>query len=475
MTGQECYDRAIQAIQTKRTQEDEAEEAAAKEQYDAMEQSFRRSHNRDATTTATRTEGEGVRIDAHEAKAKKRGEISANVAIVRTITRQTRTKKKKELREKEEDQRRDGGSLLQGGVPQDGLKEEAQRYMQYAAFLHGQKDALVRLGNEALEDARRQPSDGNGDEDERRAAAQRLYSYVLGVGNSEASVDVEILRSMPSSMDRALKLYELAGERGSTEGWYNYGHLLWGIAQSNQVVEDDSGRGKKGSKADDLLHSLHAFRNAMELGDGDAAYFLGVQYLSSEEDEGLSKYLVELENCETLLDLKKYGFKLIQRAGNKYSHGGALYYTALVYRNGEKELGISPCSTEEFPQYLDQAANYGDADALFLRAYCLYNGEDGYSQDYSKALKGFIASGEAGNADGFVSAGAMLHRGGYGTAVQQDQRRAFEFYQEAAEMDSKEAWRNLVACYALGEGIPKCEQTSQYIAKTMLNDDSDDQ
>ena len=118
--------------------------------------------------------------------------------------------------------------------------------------------------------------------------------------------------------------------------------------------------------------------------------------------------------------LKEYGFELIQRAVDKYSHGGAFYYLALLHRNGNDELGIAPCSTEEFPQHLDWAASCGDADALFLRAYCLYNGEDGYSQDYPAALDGFIQSGEAGNADGCVSAGAMLHQGGYGSAVDLD-------------------------------------------------------
>ena len=45
-----------------------------------------------------------------------------------------------------------------------------------------------------------------------------------------------------------------------------------------------------------------------------------------------------------------------------------------------------------------------------------------------------------GNADAAISAGAMLYQG---EAVPQDRRRAFELYQEAAELGSKDGWRNL--------------------------------
>ena len=71
-----------------------------------------------------------------------------------------------------------------------------------------------------------------------------------------------------------------------------------------------------------------------------------------------------------------------------------------------------------------------------------------------------------------VSAGAILHRGireKDGTVVvARDRPRAFQLYQEAGELGSKEGWRNVVSCYASGEGVPKCVQTAKHIAKTML-------
>jgi len=461
MSGQECYDLAMEALKKKQIREEELEEAAAKEQYAAMEKSFQRTKDRTSATTPAALEEEKtvedpVQVEVHEAKVKKRGNSAANVAVIRTITRQTRSKKKKEQQRQDQKNATSSSSSQDVNGANGTSKEEiAQRYIQYAAFIHGHKDALVRLGNEALVLARSNATADDGD----------IYTYISGSLDEATIVDVQELRSMPSAIDRALKLYELAGKRGSAEGWYNRGHLLWEITHSNE---------KDGKNNDGSEETLQAFRNAMKLGDGDAAYFLGVQYLQASENEGLYKYFAELESCESITALKQYGLDLVQIAGDRYSHGGALYYMALLHCNGDEELGIKPCATEDFPDHLDQAADCGDADALFLRSYCLYNGEDGYAQNYRAALEGFIKAGEAGNEDGYVSAGAMLHRGGYGADVKQDQRQAFELYQKAAEMDSKEAWRNLVACYALGEGIPKCEQTSQYIAKTMLNNDNDD-
>jgi TPR repeat protein len=62
----------------------------------------------------------------------------------------------------------------------------------------------------------------------------------------------------------------------------------------------------------------------------------------------------------------------------------------------------------------------------------------------------------------------MLH-GGLG--VPKDQRKAFEFYQMAGELGSKDGWKNVVACYTTGEGVAKSAQSAQYIVETMLKED----
>jgi TPR repeat protein len=131
---------------------------------------------------------------------------------------------------------------------------------------------------------------------------------------------------------------------------------------------------------------------------------------------------------------------------------------------------------DKFRRLLSAAADAGNADSLFLRGHCRYYGTDGHDRDVAMAMEDFMASAEGGNADAMVSAGAMMHRGvrgddGKTIVVERDQRRAFELYQRAGELGSVEGWRNVVSCYATGQGVPKCIDTARHIANTMLRDD----
>jgi TPR repeat protein len=67
-----------------------------------------------------------------------------------------------------------------------------------------------------------------------------------------------------------------------------------------------------------------------------------------------------------------------------------------------------------------------------------------------------------------VSAGALCFRGGDDGQVARNPRRAFELYQHAGELGSVEGWRNVVACYATGQGVPQSFETAKYVARTML-------
>ena len=119
-------------------------------------------------------------------------------------------------------------------------------------------------------------------------------------------------------------------------------------------------------------------------------------------------------------------------------------------------------------------------DSLFLRGHCRYFGTDGFDRDVSAAMADFILAADSGHVDAMVSAGALLHRGvvndqedGTQIIIPRDQRRAFELYQRAGELGSMEGWRNVVSCYATGEGVPMCMDTAKYIAKTMLKEKND--
>ena len=343
------------------------------------------------------------------------------IAVVKTIVKQTRQHQQKQQKQ----------TISEW--------DKAQECMQIAAFVHGYQDAIVSLANHALSTL--------------KFDARKEYTYISSISKEDQNQNSTIIPMEElndgSGAEVAMKLYECASRLGSKEGWFNLGHLHW--TGHDPDIEPNQ----------EL--AIECFENAVELGDDDARYFLSVHYLGQDVDSSKD----EDEEEEDLFDGRKRGLMLLQEAGDN-AHVGALYYLALMYRNGDQGLYIEPCTTL-YREYLDEAADGGDADALFLKAHCMYNGEDGYEIDKRRALDGFVEAGEAGNADGFVSAGAIYHNGGF--EVKQDQRRAFELYQQAGELGSTEGWKNVVACYALGEGVPRCEKTAMYISKTMLNDE----
>jgi len=373
MTGEECYQRALDAMQQAKMAREEAEAKRSAEQFEAWQK-------------------------AQEAETKGRPR-KEGVAVVKTIAKQARQASQ---------------------APDKELEEQAQFWMSKAA-LHGHATALVRLGNAALEKANTS----------KQVAEAREYAL------------------------KAMEYYEMAGEKGSAEGWFNLGHMLWAEGPSEQ--DGETIIVKKDNKK-----SMKVFYKAIDLGDRDAMFFVGVQLLS---DDGAGS--TADDEYSSLAERYRAGLDLIEQAAN-LEHGGALYYLCLMHLNGHEELQIPACAPEEFVNRLDAAADGGDSDALFLRGHCFYHGDDGYEQSFESALENFLAAAEAGHSDAAVSAGAMLHQG---VGVQRDQRRAFELYQMAGELGNIEGWRNVVACYASGEGVPRSEEMAKYIAKTVLKDE----
>ena len=476
-SGDECYAKALRALQVAKEVQADKEEMLAAEQYESMQRAYERQGKRskmNLAVTASRyaagvsTPREAARAQVLEKDNEREGSgvqsRAAGVAVVKTIVKQARREREVHIN-KFEGGRKGDGLVAPEEIDWEG---EARGWLERAAFEHGHPRALVRLGNDALEEAKRQHQSPNAEADQ----------------SSDSRLPQD-LRNL-SAIERAVRLYQKATEwNGSAEAYFNLGHLLWtGFPEESANDERDSlgmqddvrpllsleAAGLPGDVdlvvADNALEmdrykALQYFLKAVAMGDADAMYFVGVHFLSFEGD------------LADVAELRKRGERLIRSAAaarkEDGGHGGALYYLALLCRGGDPGLGIEPCSDADFASLLGRAAEAGDADALNLRAHCLYHGQEGYARDYAAALDGFLQAAKAGSADAAISAGAMYWRGGFdGASIRRDQRRAFELYQEAAEMGSTEGWRNLVSCYALGEGVPRCEKTARYIAETML-------
>lgn len=326
------------------------------------------------------------------------------IVVVKTIVKQTRE------------------TLTQKQSYENSLTKEIDKVLHIAAEEYKHPNALVILGNKYLNEAQ----------------------------NMQNSI-----KEQKDLLQQVLRNYKLAGQKGLAEGWYNLGHIFWtGIPDQSDLGETANNE-PRFLLAPDKDQAMKAFLEACYLNDSDAMYFVGVQMMDGDSSD--SNVHVSLQE----------GLQWIKKSAS-LQHGGALYYLALFYLNGDERLNIRPGSDEDFKQRLDHAAEIGiSSQAYFLRGNCYFYGENGYNVNYCEAFDNFVKAADLGNGDAAVSAGAMLFTGNY-EGVGKNQTRAFELYQRAGELGCIEGWRNVVACYATGEGVPKSTAMAKYIAETML-------
>lgn len=451
--GGESYKLALEALQNAANAKQSLEEHLLREQYEAMERQRQKTTQRKNNNRSNKQKDKDPRlqrlntIDAVDDQTNNVKDRAAGLAVVRTIVKQTRQSSKPNNVKVEKwdsttvhDDDSPNTQSVGEKLDENYYQQEALQHLEEAALRYGHPLALVRLGNEALERAKKSSTSS----DEPLVNTERCAEWI-----EESPIDLsQILAQFSKTIDNvegdgdslspyisiAHLMYEEAGKAGSAEAWYNLGHLLW-----DRSDDDDATK----------LKAMEAFNQAADLGDSDAMYFVGAQYLSLQED-------------------KEAGYQLLCRAAHEYNHGPALHHLALLSLQGGKK--------EEFRGLLAKAADVSNPDSLFLQGHCFYHGEDGYEVDVKAALNSFLAAADNfDHVDAMVSAGAILHQGvisPHGSCIiERDQRRAFELYQQAGELGSMEGWRNVVACYATGEGVKKDIDMAKHIAKTMLKHD----
>ena len=450
--GAESYKLALEALQNAASAKQSIEEQLLREQYEAMERQRQKTSQRKNSIQLKGKDPRLQRLNAMDAADDDQPIIkdrAAGVAVVRTIVKQTRQSsqpnnvkvEKWDSKTVRDDDAHDTNNTQSVGknLDEDYYQKEALQFLEEAALRYGHALALVRLGNEALELAKKSSVSAEESLINTDRCADWIdespinLSQILAQSSKTIDNDTEGDESISPYISLAHLLYEEAGKAGSAEAWYNLGHLLWD---------------RSGDDEEAIMKAMEAFNKAVDLGDSDAMYFVGAQYLSQQEDD-------------------EAGYQLLVRAAHEYNHGPALHHLALLSLQGEDK--------DEFCGLLTKAAEAANPDSLFLQGYCFYHGEDGYEVDMKAALDNFLAAAENfEHVEAMVSAGAILHQGVISpqgsVIIERDQRRAFELYQQAGELGSTEGWRNVVACYAMGEGVKKDIDMAKHIAKTMLKD-----
>jgi TPR repeat protein len=111
---------------------------------------------------------------------------------------------------------------------------------------------------------------------------------------------------------------------------------------------------------------------------------------------------------------------------------------------------------------LEHSASLGGSEAHFCLGDMIFNGTDGYSVNYPKALRHFAAAARNRHAGALTSVGAMLYNG---LGTKRDLGLAFRAYQLAAEAGSIAAMRNLASMHMLGEGCEKDMAKAKVLTK----------
>lgn len=131
-----------------------------------------------------------------------------------------------------------------------------------------------------------------------------------------------------------------------------------------------------------------------------------------------------------------------------------LFWVGVLYGTGDVVSQDYVKST----QYFQKAANQGYADALYqLGVYKMHG--FGCDIDWKEALDYCIAAAERGCADAANEAGYIYDRGEHG--VKKDDKKAFEWFLKAAEMNHTEAIRYVIGAYH--DGLVEDEDGDKYL------------
>lgn len=375
---------------------------------------------------------------------------SGGMAVVKTIVKHTNQNNDKRKVQKQNIRidHHDSNSTINmnNDDPISKLQQQAKDLLSISALQYQYPQALLILGNQLLEQLSMIPIN------EMRTDIQR-YDKLL---------------------EQVMEYYRIAGQNGLSEGWYNLGHILWtGIPA---VIDDNDTSETNNHDHDheattillqpDKVRAMESFEKACLLNDPDALYFVGVQLLNQEEEQHQQHQQDEDDDDDNDIKTKmQKGLQYIEQSA-LLGHNQALYYLALFYVNGNEILNIVPCPDDEFQTRLNMACVAYSSDALFLRGNCYYHGYHQFHVNYEKAMEDFLAASELDHADAAISAGAILYHGT--SRVAANKRRAFELYQHAGELGSTDGWKNVIACYMVGDGIPQSMEMANHIAKTML-------
>jgi TPR repeat protein len=396
-TGEELYQDYLKVWNELEALKKEQERITSEKMFEAWKrtQPPPETNPDDASTTTTNISGTSGSNKGTTNNTSPRNN-AGGVAVVRTLAREV-TKNR-------------------NADPVQKLETRASNLLQIAGIKYKHPKALIALANMEIQ--------------------QVLTDLISSTSSANVVVNHSLIRE---KVTPCLQYYEIAGEAGVSEGYYNLGHMYWdgvdGLIESDRVL------------------AMNYMQKAIHLGDIDAMYLVGVHRLG--------------HRSEFRIDQLQKALSWVEQAAEQ-KHGGALKALAVLYMRGYKELNISPCPDEEFHRRLTLAIEYDDnGSAHWLRSLAYENGSHGYPMDVVLWFNDLVKAAELGHANACLNVGVAYFLG-FQDKIVKDQERAFQYYQRAGELGNIEGWRNVVDCYATGQGVKQNVEMAKYIGETMI-------
>ena len=145
-------------------------------------------------------------------------------------------------------------------------------------------------------------------------------------------------------------------------------------------------------------------------------------------------------------DRKNYiqAFALFMQAA-ELGNADAMFFLALCYENGNG----TKTNLEKAVEWYKKSAELGNAKSMNNLGLCYQEGK-GVNQAHLQAVIYFQKASELGNAYAMNNLG-IAYRDGLG--INPDMKKAFEWFKKSAELGNANAMNNLGNCYFYGRGI----------------------
>jgi TPR repeat protein len=156
------------------------------------------------------------------------------------------------------------------------------------------------------------------------------------------------------------------------------------------------------------------------------------------------------------------GIEWLKRAAD-FGDLSALVPLGIAYSDGTVREDLTLAN-----MYFEEAAERGDAEAMYRYANNLRNGK-GISKNEKEAFRWYEKASAEGHLDAMNQL-AICYNSGFGTT--KNQKKAFDLFEKAASLGQMQATANLAVCYAKGLGVPvnQDESTRLYLQVINSND-----